>query len=108
MAVTALAVALPVYAAGPQGREVFEKACSECHGKQGAGNQQANNFYKMQIPRLNSESVQKMSDEELKEIITKGRRKMKPPLAGTPSMQHNVKPELLGDVVAYVRTLKKG
>lgn len=95
-------------AAGQQGQEVFEKVCSKCHGEGGAGSAAADNFYKVVIPRLNSAYVQKMSDAELREVITKGRRKMKPPLPGTPYMQHSVKPELLNDVVAYVRTLKKG
>lgn len=108
LVVTALALAVPVYARGPQGKEVFEKVCSQCHGVQGSGSQAANNFYKMQIPRLDSEYVQKKSDAELKEVITKGRRLMKPPLPGTPYMRHNVKPQLLNDVVAYIRTLKKG
>jgi mono/diheme cytochrome c family protein len=107
LAVIAFGLALPTFAAGPQGKEVFEKICSECHGERGSGNQVANNFYKVQIPRLDSAQVQSMSDEDLKTVIVKGRRKMKPPLAGTPYMQHKVKPELLNDVVAYVRTLKK-
>lgn len=105
---TALFVfAVPAFADSGQGKEVFEKVCSECHGEKGAGNQTADKFYKVQIPRLNSAQVQAMSDDELKSVITNGRRKMKPPLAGTPYMQHKVKPELLNDVVAYVRSLKK-
>jgi mono/diheme cytochrome c family protein len=103
-----IALCVPLYAAGPQGQEVFEKVCSECHGAKGTGNKVADNFYKMQIPRLDSEAVQKMSDAELKEVIMKGRRKMKPPLAGTPYMRHSVKPELLDETVGYIRTLKKG
>lgn len=101
------ALALPAFAAGAQGKEVFEKICSECHGERGSGNQVANNFYKVQIPRLDSAQVQSMTDEDLKNVIMNGRRKMKPPLVGTPYMQHKVKPELLNDVVAYVRTLKQ-
>lgn len=101
------AFALPAFAAGAQGKEVFEKVCSECHGERGTGNPGANKFYKVQIPRLDSAQVQSMSDAELKTVIVKGRRKMAPPLAGTPYMQHKVKPELLNDVVAYVRTLKQ-
>jgi mono/diheme cytochrome c family protein len=106
--VTALALGVPVYARDSQGKEVFEKVCSECHGPRGSGSQAANNYFKMQIPRLDSEYVQSKSDSELKEVITKGRRLMKPPLTGTPYMRHSVKPELLNDVVVYIRTLKKG
>lgn len=102
------AFALPAFAAAPQGKEVFEKVCKECHGDRGSGNPTADKFYKVQIPRLDSAQVQSMSDEDLKSVITNGRRKMMPPLVGTPYMQHKVKPELLNDVVAYVRTLKKG
>ena len=106
--ITALALGVPVYARDSQGKEVFEKVCSECHGARGSGSQAANNYFKIQIPRLDSQYVQSKSDSELKEVITKGRRLMKPPLTGTPYMRHTVKPELLDDVVRYVRTLKKG
>jgi mono/diheme cytochrome c family protein len=106
--VTALALGAPAYASDSQGQEVFEKVCSECHGARGSGSVAANNYFKMQIPRLDSAYIQSKSDSELKEVITKGRRLMKPPLTGTPYMRHSVKPELLNDVVAYIRTLKKG
>lgn len=106
--VTALALGAPAYASDSQGKEVFEKICSECHGARGSGSVAANNYFKMQIPRLDSAYIQSKSDSELKEVITKGRRLMKPPLTGTPYMRHSVKPELLNDVVAYIRTLKKG
>ncbi|HEX8985000.1 MAG TPA: cytochrome c [Bryobacteraceae bacterium] len=103
-----LGIAVPVFADGSQGAEAFRKICSQCHGDQGAGSPSADNFYRMKIPRLNSQEVQKMSDAELKEIIMKGRRRMKPPLPGTPFMQgHKVKPELLDEIVLYVRALKK-
>lgn len=107
MIATIFAIAGPVSAAKPEGKEVFEKVCGECHGERGAGNQLANNFYKVQIPRLDSDYVQNKSDKELKAIIVKGRRNMKPPLAGTPYMQHKVEPSLLNDMVTYIRTLKK-
>lgn len=107
LALIPLAFALPAFAADAQGKDVFEKICSECHGERGSGNPVANKFYKVQIPRLDSAQVQGMTDEDLKSVIMNGRRKMKPPLAGTPYMQHKVKPELLNDVVAYVRTLKQ-
>lgn len=107
LAMMSFVLALPAQAAESQGKEVFEKVCSECHGTRGAGNRVVDKFYKVEIPRLNSARVQAMTDDDLKNVIMNGRRKMKPPLAGTPYMQHKVKPELLGDVVAYVRTLKQ-
>lgn len=107
LALITIAFALPALAADSQGKEVFEKVCSECHGQRGSGNRVVDKFYKLEIPRLNSAKVQSMSDDELKNVIMNGRRKMTPPLVGTPYMQHKVKPELLNDVVAYVRTLKQ-
>ncbi len=103
----ALGLAVPVFAADPQGREVFDKVCAKCHGENGGGSPSADNFYKMTIPRLNSDQVQKMSDAEIKDVIVKGRRTMKPPLPGTPYMQHKVAPELLDSLVSHIRTLKK-
>ena len=65
-------------------------------------------FYKIRIPRLNSEYVQKKSDEELRHVILNGKRKMPAAMAGLPETQHRSKitPEQVPDLIAYVRTLK--
>lgn len=92
------------------GKAIFEKTCKTCHGPDGKGDAAADKFYQVRIPRLNSAYVQQKSDEELKEIITKGRRKMKPvqPVQpGRPVAEHKLKSEWTDSVISYVRTLKK-
>lgn len=101
-----LALSGPAYSSAEEGEAVFDKTCKECHGLEGKGDVLADKFYQTQIPRLNSDYVQKKSDQELKEVITKGKRKMKPVKAGQPTMKHNLKAEWVNDVIAYVRTLK--
>ncbi|MCW5980302.1 MAG: cytochrome c [Bryobacteraceae bacterium] len=90
------------------GKTVFDKTCAQCHGPEGKGDLSADKFYQVRIPRLNSEYVQGKSDQELKEIITKGKKKMTPVRPGQPTAEHKLKAEWVDDVIAYVRTLKKG
>lgn len=102
-----ISLALPVYPAEQSGKAIFDGTCKNCHGPEGKGDAMADKFYQVQIPRLNSAYVQDKSDDELKEIITKGRRKMEPVKAGQPSAQHRLEPESVDAVIGYVRTLKK-
>jgi mono/diheme cytochrome c family protein len=90
------------------GKQVFDKTCKECHGALGEGNPLSDKFYKIVIPRLNSEAVQKLSDDEIKFVIKNGRRKMRPPLVGQPQMTHKVNENTIDSVILYVRSLKKG
>jgi mono/diheme cytochrome c family protein len=106
-AVLALAFALPAKSAELPGKAIFEQTCKKCHGPEGKGDRIADKFFKVTIPRLNSAYVQNKSDEEIKEVVTKGRRKMDPVKPGTPIATHSVKAEWVDDVIAYVRTLKK-
>jgi len=109
-AVTLTSLAAQRPAPGPSmetGKEVYAETCKECHGALGEGNPLSDKFYKVQIPRLNSAAVQKMSDDDLKDVIKNGRRKMKPPLAGQPTMKHKVDENTIDSVILYVRSLKK-
>jgi cytochrome c553 len=98
-----------VYGLSPKlsGKQVFDQTCARCHGAGGKGNQYANNFFQAAIPRLDSDYVQSKSDDELRDVITKGRRKMDPVRVGKPSVLHNIQSESVDEVIAYVRTLKK-
>jgi mono/diheme cytochrome c family protein len=101
-AICALSISLGVaYAAGDAtaGKAVYDKACKTCHGPKGEGNPVLAKAMNVQIGNLGSPEVQKMSDEDLKKIITEGAGKMRPVA--------NVTGKSLDDVVAYVRTLKK-
>lgn len=89
------------------GRFTYNHTCKNCHGPEGKGDPIADKFYRVTIPRLNSKYVQSKSDDELRAIITKGRRKMKPVEIGTPVATHKLDANLIPDVIAYVRSLKQ-
>ena len=89
------------YAAGDPaaGKTVYDRSCKTCHGATGEANPNIAKMMKVQIANLGSQDVQKMSDDELKRIITQGKGKMRP--------VSSVTGKSVDDVVAYVRTLKK-
>jgi cytochrome c5 len=89
-----------VYAAGDAaaGKAVYDRACKNCHGAKGEGNPTMAKMMKVEMKSLASADVQKQSDEDLKEIVTKGKGKMHPVASVTGKS--------VDDVVAFVRTLK--
>jgi cytochrome c553 len=89
------------------GKQTFDQTCARCHGPEGKGNPAAARFFKANIPRLDSDYVQSKSDEELREVITRGRNKMDPVRIGKPSILHNLQSESVDSVIAYVRGLKR-
>jgi mono/diheme cytochrome c family protein len=91
----------------PSGKAVFDKTCARCHGPNGEGNPAADKFFKTQVPRLDAAYVQSKSDEELREIVSNGKRMMDPVRSGQASVQHLLDAESVDAVIAYVRTLKK-
>ncbi len=103
----AMFLAVPADPAEPQGKAVYEDTCKQCHGPEGKGDAMADKFYQVRIPRLNSDYVQNKTDGEIREIITRGRRKMAPVRAGRPSVEHRLDPKSVDAVIAYIRTLKK-
>jgi len=89
------------------GKAVFERTCAKCHGPNGQGNPAADKFFKTPVPRLDSAYVQSKSDEELKDIISHGKRNMDPVRMGQATVQHLLDPRSVDAVVSYVRTLKQ-
>jgi mono/diheme cytochrome c family protein len=89
------------YAAGDakEGKTVFAEHCQNCHGAAGVANPKLAAMMKVTIPDLGSSAVQRMTDDELKKIVTEGKGKM-PPV-------RSVTGKSVDDVVAFVRTLKK-
>jgi len=76
----------------------FKAKCAACHGANGAGDTMMGKNLKLRD--LGSADVQKQSDDELAGIITKGKGKM-------PSYDGKLTKDQIGDVVKFIRTLKK-
>jgi mono/diheme cytochrome c family protein len=95
---TALAVVLilPLSVHGQDASTLFKSKCAACHGADGTGSSMGK---KMGAHDFTSADVQKMSDAELADIITKGKNKM-PKYA-------SLTPEDVKGLVAFIRTLKK-
>lgn len=94
-------------APGLSGKAVFDGTCVRCHGPNGKGNPAADKFFQTPVPRLDSAYVQAKSDEELRDIISHGRRKMDPVRMGQATVQHLLDPESVDAVIGYVRTFKQ-
>jgi mono/diheme cytochrome c family protein len=94
----ALAVVLTLSPlAHAQGADLFKAKCAMCHGADGSGSAMGK---KMGAHDFTAAEVQKMSDADLTETITKGKNKM-------PAYADKLKPEEIKGLVAYIRTLKK-
>ncbi len=94
----ALALALSTYTFADAGADIFKARCSACHGPTGAGDTTMGKNLK--LPDLGSADVQKQTDDELTTIITAGKGKM-------PKYAEKLSKEQIGEVVKFIRTLKK-
>lgn len=82
------------------GKTLFLGKCASCHGKEGKGNAGMAKMFKVDPAALDltDEPTQSQKDGVLVSILEKGKGKM-PVFAG------KLKPEELGDLVAYLRIL---
>jgi cytochrome c553 len=103
---TALILALVVLAITPglaadaaAGHAAFDKKCKICHGATGEGNPGMAKALNTTIQPLSSPEVQKLSDADIKKVITQGKGKMKP-IQGLSDTD-------MDNVIAFIRTLKK-
>ncbi len=76
----------------------FKAKCAMCHGADGKGSAVGQ---KMGVHDFTSADVQKMSDAELTEVITKGKNKM-------PSYAGKLQESDIKGLVGYIRQLGKG
>jgi len=106
--IAVLAMCAPLSVASENGKALFNNSCITCHGAAGEGNPVMDRFYKIRIPRLNAAYAQGKSDDELKNVILNGKRRMPEAMNGLPETQHRSKitAEQVPDLIAYVRTLK--
>lgn len=98
LALLTLALAFSTYTFADAGGDTFKAKCAACHGPSGAGDTTMGKNLKLRD--MGSADVQKQSDDELTTIISAGKGKM--PAYGT-----KLSKEQIGDVVKFIRTLKK-
>jgi cytochrome c6 len=80
------------------GAALYKTKCATCHGADGKGETAIGKANK--IRDLGSAEVQQQSDADLTAIITMGKGKM-------PAYGKSLKPDLVKDLVAFIRTLAK-
>jgi cytochrome c oxidase cbb3-type subunit 3 len=78
--------------------KIFKTNCALCHSADGSGDSATGKAF--HAKDLRSAEVQKQTDAELAEVITKGRGKM-------PAFGAKIKPDDLKKLVAYLRALPK-
>ena len=83
----------------PEGKALFASKCQACHGPNGEGKAAIAKIFNVTMHPLGSSEIQSKSDSDLKQTVTSGHGKMKP-VAGVTDQQ-------VGDVIAFVRTLKQ-
>jgi len=76
--------------------KIYKANCVLCHSADGSGDSATGKA--MHAKDLRSEEVQKQSDAELADVITKGRGKM-------PAFGAKLKPDDVAKLVAYIRSL---
>ena len=98
LALLTFAISLSTVVFADGGADTFKAKCAMCHGATGAGDTAMGKNLKLRD--LGSADVQKQSDDELATVITKGKEKM-------PAYDGKLTKDQIGEVVKYIRTLKK-
>ena len=99
-AVLAIAALIPVATAwAATAEDVYLESCAVCHGADGAG--QTARGKKLKLKDLRSHEVQKMTDAQLTDIITKGKGKDMPPY------EKELGKDGIAAQVAHIRSLAK-
>lgn len=93
-----LCLAGPPLRAQDTGEALFKSKCAMCHGPDGAGKTKMGEM--MKVPDLLSAEVQKQTDPELAQAITKGKNKM-------PAYEGKLTKDQIAKLVAYVREIGK-
>jgi len=94
------AAGITMYAAdAAAGKALYDKKCKTCHGPTGDGNPGMAKALNVQFKEFSGADIQKMSDGDLKKVITMGSGKMKA-VAG-------LSDDDVSNAIAFVRSLKK-
>jgi cytochrome c6 len=97
LALVALTLIATTYTFADAGAD-YKAKCAMCHGASGAGDTVMGK--NMKIRDFSSADVQKQSDAEITDIITKGKGKM-------PAYDGKLSKDQIGDLVKWIRTLKR-
>lgn len=82
-----------------KGSEIFQAACTACHGKNGRGNGDLGKALSVRVPNLQSHDVQtKRSDGEMFYVLTHGHR-------GMPGQGDRWSEEERWSIIQFMRTL---
>jgi cytochrome c6 len=79
------------------GAEIYKAKCSACHAASGAGDTMLGK--NMKLRALGSPDVQRQSDQELANIISRGKNRM-------PAYDRKLSRDQIAAVVQYIRSLK--
>jgi mono/diheme cytochrome c family protein len=85
-----------------QGRAIYERHCADCHGPEGKGDGQQATSLSPRPGNLISAQTSVKSDQELLQIIAKGR-----PRTAMTGWDDRLSPEEQGAVLAFIRSLVK-
>jgi mono/diheme cytochrome c family protein len=98
VALVALGLLVSTYTLADSAPDTYKAHCSACHGAHGAGDTMLGKNLK--IRPLASDPVQAQSDAALFTIISKGKNRM-------PSFDRKLSEDQIGNLVKYIRALKK-
>jgi mono/diheme cytochrome c family protein len=98
LALILLALLFSTYTLAESGADTYKTKCSACHGVRGAGDTMLGK--NMNLRALGSADAQKLSDDELFAIISRGKNRM-------PPFDRKLSKDQIHDLVRYIRTLKK-
>ena len=87
-----------VFADSEAGGALYKTKCAMCHGPDGKGDTAMGKNLKLKD--LASDDVQSVHDSEMKTLIENGKGKM-------PAFKGKLTDKQLGDLIQFIRTLKK-
>ena len=96
--IVGVALASPKPTEASKGETLFKGKCAMCHGPDGKGQTAMGKM--MKLKDLGSAEIQKKTDKELSDIISKGKSPM-------PSFEGKLKKAQIDELVAYIRELGK-
>ena len=85
-----------------KGKQVFQQFCQVCHGAQGKGDGPVGMALKPPPANLSSDRVQDKKDDELMNILLKGK-----PGTAMPAWEKDLSSQQMTDVIAFIRSLGK-